>query len=291
MTTRQNDPETIREEGVNVLLAQSLRDHGISARAERRSRKGTPDIRVELRGGDLVILECKWDGSANLLDGQLEERLKDFPEALGMVGVLYPGGLRHEENTYAGLEAATDLKWWLHGTRGVATPEPRIRSGSVAELADQLRTLPLELEGEDRVAAAAGAVGYALEQAAEQIAKHARISRRIADIIASTDQEKDRSAALRIGCLVLFNALAFQDRLAAANEDVPTVNETLGRGIPGTTPSMASYLRLHRLCAGLRAGDQHPRCTCSILGRKKPRGSVIDPLVKAMDGHAPVGRA
>ena len=221
MTIRQNDPETIREEGVNVLLAQSLRDHGVSARAERRSRRGTPDIRVELRSRDLVILECKWDGSANLLDSQLEERLKDFPEALGMVGVLYPDGLRHEENTHAGLEAATDLRWWLHGSRGVAASEPRIRSGSVAELADQLRTLPLELEGVDRVAAAAGAVGYALEQAADQIAKHARVSRRVADIIASTDQEKDRPAALRIGCLVLFNALAFQDRLAAANEDVP----------------------------------------------------------------------
>ena len=190
MTIRQNDPETIREEGVNVLLAQSLRDHGVSARAERRSRRGTPDIRVELRSGDLVILECKWDGSANLLDSQLEERLKDFPEALGMVGVLYPDGLRHEENTHAGLEAATDLRWWLHGSRGVAASEPRIRSGSVAELADQLRTLPLELEGVDRVAAAAGAVGYALEQAADQIAKHARVSRRVADIIASTDQEK-----------------------------------------------------------------------------------------------------
>ena len=82
MTARQNDPETIREEGVNVLLAQSLCDHGVSARAERRSRQGVPDIRVELRSGDVVILECKWDGSANLLEGQLEERLKDFPEAL-----------------------------------------------------------------------------------------------------------------------------------------------------------------------------------------------------------------
>ena len=233
MTARQNDPETTREEGVNVLLAQSLRDHGVSARAERRSRKGAPDIRVELRSGELVILECKWDGSANLLDSQLEVRLKDFPEALGMLGVLYPDGLRYEENTQAELETATDLQWWLHGSRGVATPDPRIRIGSVTELADQLRTLPLELEGVDRVAAAAGAVGHALEQAAKQLSKHARISRRIADIIASTDQEKDRAAALRIGCLVLFNALAFQDRLAAANEEVPTVNETLGQGILG----------------------------------------------------------
>ena len=294
MTIRQNDPETIREEGVNVLLAQSLRDHGVSARAERRSRRGTPDIRVELRSGDLVILECKWDGSANLLDSQLEERLKDFPEALGMVGVLYPDGLRHEENTHAGLEAATDLRWWLHGSRGVAASEPRIRSGSVAELADQLRTLPLELEGVDRVAAAAGAVGYALEQAADQIAKHARVSRRVADIIASTDQEKDRAAALRIGCLVLFNALAFQDRLAAANEDVPTVNETLGQGIPGLRRAWRhicddiDYVPVFELAANI----------LDVLedGPDEIQTPVIAPLVKAMEdtrrleGHDLSGR-
>ena len=294
MTARQNDPETIREEGVNVLLAQSLRDHGVSARAERRSRRGTPDIRVELRSGDQVILECKWDGSANLLESQLEERLKDFPEALGMVGVLYPHGLRHEENTHAGLEAATDLRWWLHGSRGVAASEPRIRSGSVAELADQLRTLPLELEGVDRVAAAASAVGYALEQAADQIAKHARVSRRVADIIASTDQEKDRAAALRIGCLVLFNALAFQDRLAAANEDVPTVNETLGQGIPGLRRAWRhicddiDYVPVFELAANI----------LDVLedGPDEIQTRVIAPLVKAMEdtrrleGHDLSGR-
>ena len=294
MTARQNDPETIREEGVNVLLAQSLREHGVSARAERRSRKGAPDVRVDLRSGDLVILECKWDGSANLLKNQLEERLRDFPEALGMVGVLYPDSLRHEENTHAELEAAIDLQWWLHGSRGVATPEPRIRSGSLAELADQLRTLPLELEGVDRVAAAAGAVGYALEQAAKQITRHARISRRIADIIANTDQEKDRAAALRIGCLVLFNSLAFQDRLAAANEDVPTVNETLGRGIPGLRQvwrhicDNIDYVPVFELATNI----------LDVLadGPEDTQRAAIDPLVKAMEdtrrleGHDLSGR-
>ena len=68
-------------------------------------------------------------------------------------------------------------------------------------------------------------VGYGVEQAAEQIAKYARISRRVADVIAETDQEKNRPAALHISCLVLFNALAFQDRLAEEDEDVPTVGE------------------------------------------------------------------
>ncbi len=232
MAVRRHNSESIREEGVNVLLAESLRGYGLSARAERRSRRGAPDISVQLRTGDPVILECKWDGARHLLEDQLDARLNDFPEALGALGVLYPDHLRHVENTKSGLEDA-ELQWWLHGTRG-APHEPRtVRCGSVAELADQLRVLPLELEGVDRVAAAAGVVGHALEQAAGHVARHQRISRRIADIIARTDQEKDRAAALRIGCLVLFNALAFQDRLATANDDVPTVRETLHQGISG----------------------------------------------------------
>ena len=229
---RSAHPETIREEAANVLLAQLLRDHGLEARAERRSRRGAPDISVRLRTGDPVILECKWDGARRLLTDQLDDRLNHFPEALGVVGVLYPGELRQVENTRAGLQAA-QLQWWLHGSRGAARSQPTLRRGSVAELADQLRALPLELEGVDIVVAAAGVVGHALEQAAGRVAGHARLARRIADIIARTDRETDRAAALRIGCLVLFNALAFQDRLAPANEDVPTVQEALRPGIPG----------------------------------------------------------
>ena len=294
MTIRQNDPENIREEGVNVLLAEALRNRGVPARAERRSRKGTPDLRVELPGGDMIILECKWEGSESLLETQLDERLGEYPEAVGMVGILYPGPLRQEEDTHAALEAAADLRWWLHGSRGTKREDLRIRGGSVAELADQLRILPLELEGVDRVAAAVNTVGYALEQAAGQIGKHARISRRIADIIASTDQEKDRAAALRIGCLVLFNALAFQDRLAAANEDVPTVSERLGQGIPGLSQAWREicekidYVPVFELAADILdvLGD----------GPEEVRMPVISPLVKAMEdtrkleGHDLSGR-
>ena len=290
-----SDPETIREEGVNVLLAQMLRDRGVSARAERRTRQGIPDIRVDLgSSGDLVLLECKWQDSAGLLEDQLADRLDSFPEALGIIGVLYPGRLRHEEDTRGGLEAAADLRWWLHGSRGGADAERRIRTGSVADLADQIRALPLELEGVDRVVAAAAVVGYALEQAATQVAGHARISRRIADIIASTDQEKDRAAALRIGCLVLFNALAFQDRLAAANEDVPTVTEALGRGIPGLRDVWRSicndidYVPVFELAADILdvLGD----------GPDEVQAPVIAPLLKAMEdtrrleGHDLSGR-
>ena len=291
---RQNDPETTREEGVNVLLAQLLRAHGLSARAERRSRRGAPDVSVNLRGGELVLLECKWEGQSALLESQLEERLAAFPEALGMLGVFYPDRLRHAENTLAELETAGDLRWWLHGSRGAKMPEPRMRSGSAADLADQLRTLPLELEGVDRVTAAAIAVGYALEQAAKRITSHARISRRVADIIASTDQEKNRAAALRIGCLVLFNALAFQDRLAAVNETVRTVNEALGQGITGLRDAwrhicdQIDYVPVFELAARILdvLGD----------GPEDLQSQALAPLVKAMEdtrrleGHDLSGR-
>ena len=229
---RRIDIETIREEGVNVLLAELLSDHGVSAKAERRTRSGVPDLQVELRGGDLVIVECKWEDGASDLEDQLDRRLSDFPDALGVMGVLYPERLRRAGNTKTGLQVASDLHWWLHGSRGSARPGRQVRQGGVTDLADQLWTLPLELEGVDRVDAAAEIVSYALEQAAGHIAWHARISKLVADIIGKTDQETDRPAALRIGCLVLFNALAFQDRLARANDAVPSVDESVLYGFP-----------------------------------------------------------
>ncbi len=224
--------ETIREEGVNVLLNQTLRGYGLSAKAERRRRNVIPDIQVALKTGDAVLLECKWDESVAALESQLDERLEQSPDALAVVGVLYPDSLKYVEDTQSALEA-TSLQWWLHGTRGERLPELRMRSGTPRDLADQLRVLPLELEGVDRVVAAAGVVEYGVEQAAQQIAQHARLSRRIADIIAQTDQEKNRAAALRIGCLVVFNALAFQDRLSAEDENVATVGEAWRDGLDG----------------------------------------------------------
>ena len=220
MPTKRPNTENVREEAVNTHLAQLLKERGFSAKEERRGKAGAPDVCVNLRWGDQIILECKWEGSANDLEDQLTKRLSAFPGVLGMVGVLYPTSLKTEDDIRTSLAGASDLHWWIHGSRGAPNPDKQVKKGSVADLADQLRALPLELEGVDKVVAAASAVGAALEDSAGPIAKNARIYRRIAGIIASTDQEKDRAAALRIGCLVLFNALAFQDRLSAVNENV-----------------------------------------------------------------------
>ena len=225
--------ETIREEVVNTLLAQRLRDQGISARAEQRSRNAIPDVRVTLKSGDTVLLECKWEDSAAQLQTQLDARIEEFPDALGIVGVLYPEPLKYLDDIREGLENTGNLQWWLHGSNGKPTTEQRPRFGSLADIADHLRTLPLEIEGADRVAVAAAVIEHAVEQSAGQISKHARIARRIGDVIAQTDQESDRAKALRIGCLVIFNALAFQLRLAAADDDVSTVAEAWRDGIPG----------------------------------------------------------
>ena len=235
MTTAHNAPETIREEAVNTLLARLLRGYGAStsARAERRSAAGTPDIRVTLRTDDSVLLECKWEGSGSQLEAQLDERLSAFPDSLGLIGVLYPERLRQLDDVESALDDAEDLRWWLHGSRGERTPDHRIRTGSAIELSDYLRALPLELEGADEVVAATGVVGYAIERAAQRVAGHERISHRITDAIANMDRERDRAAARRIGCLVLFNAIAFQDRLAVVNHDVPTVDESWREGVRG----------------------------------------------------------
>ena len=277
-----NAIETVREEAVNTLLARMLGGYGASARAERRSRGDTPDVRVDLRTGDSVLLECKWDGSRRLLEEQLDERLDAFPDALGLIGVLYPERLRRLENVEDALEAAQDIKWWLHGSRGERTPERRIRTGSAAELSDHLRALPLELEGADLVIAATGVVGYAVERSAEEVARHQRMSRLITDLIAQTDQEKDLAAARRIACLVLFNAIAFQDRLAAVNGDVPTVSESWRAGIGGLRDAWAricdeiDYVPVFEL--GISVLD--------ILSDAPPdtHQLAIEPLIGAMNG-------
>ena len=286
--------ETIREEAVNTLLTQLLRVHGLSARAERRRRGSIPDVRVELKTGDSVILECKWEGSDRLLEEQLDDRLKEDSESLGAVGVLYPERLKSIEDTQAGLAAATDLRWWLHGSRGDVVSVRRIRSGSVVELADHLRALPLELEGADQVAAAAGVIGYALERAVDPIRQHQRIARRIAAIIAEADDEKDRLAALRIGCLVLFNAIAFQDRLSATHDDVPTVSEAWREGVSGLHGAWRyicdhiDYVPVFDLASNI--------IDVLVDGPVELQESAINPLIKAMEdtrlleGHDLSGR-
>ena len=300
MASRAKETETTREEGVNVHLALLLSQRGVPAKAERRSRRGAPDVRINLRSG-LILLECKWEGSESQLEAQLQERRAAFPEALAVLGVLYPERLRHAEDTQAELEKAADLQWWLATLPTLldmakASPQaPRqIRTGSVADLADHLRTLPLELQVADQVEAAAQSISYALEQAVYRLDKHERITRRIADLIAETDQEKSRAAALRIGCLALFNALAFQDRLAAVNDDVKTVREASRQGIPSLRQTWRficdeiDYVPVFALAAEILAVLED--------GPADVRTPVILPLVKAVaetrnvEGHDLSGR-
>ena len=241
-----------------------------------------------------MIAECKWNDTAGPLRTQLAERVEAFPEAIGVLGVLYPDRLRRADNTAQALADAGDIQWWLHGSRGATVVGSPVRSGSVAELADHVRALPLELEGADRVAAAAGVIRYALEQAAKELGKHARVARLVADMIARTDQEGDHAAAVRIGCLVLFNAIAFQDRLAASRADVPTVSESLRHGAAGLRDAWRricdeiDYVPVFALAIGI----------LEVLadGPREVQIQGIGPLVKAVDetrqlkGHDLSGR-
>ena len=279
---------------MNTLLALELRRHGLDAREERRTREGAPDVRIELRGGELVLLECKWESTAAQLDEQLEGRLTEFPDAVAVVGMVYPERLRVEEDVQAFLEAETGFRWRMHGSHGGPTPDSPERSGSVEDLADQLRALPLELEGADRVAAAAAVIGYAVGRAVAPIRRHERISGRIAGIIAEADKESDRLAALQIGCLVLFNALAFQDRLAATNTDVSTVRESWREGLDGIRRAWQAICDEINYVPVFDIAGQ----IADVLsdGPDELRQSVMAPLIQAMvdtrglEGHDLSGR-
>ena len=197
---------------------------------------------------------------------------KEFPDTLGLFGVLYPDHLRRVSDVEAALKDTNGIQWWLHGSRGRKMSDIHIHSGSVSELSDQIRALPLTLEGADRVLAATGVVGYAVERAAGQIAHHARVSHLITEAIARTDKEKDRSAARRIGCLVLFNAMAFHDRLASINENVPTIRETWrASGINGLQDAWVrickeiDYVPVFELAGGGSLGHSHERAKRNIV--------------------------
>ena len=294
MTALLNNPETVREETVNSLLVEVLRDHGIEARAERRRREGIPDVLVELGAGNTVLIECKWEDAAVPLESQLNERLNGFPEAMAVIGVLYPLTLKYVTNTRSCLEHDGLLQWWLHGTRSEVRSDRPIRIGSVTDLADYLRVLSLEIDATDRVAAAAKVIGYRVEQASTKLAGHAHISRLVADIIAESDQEKNRAAALRIGCLVLFNALAFQERLAEVNEDVQTGPEALDQGLSGLRDAWRyiceniDYIPVFELAVNI--------LNVLNIGRPELQRPVIAPLLRAvketrhLEGHDLSGR-
>ena len=290
----QRSRETNREEAANVHLAQLLKQRGISARAERRSRQGVPDVRIDLPTGDRLLLECKYAGATSQLESQLDDRVANFQDTLGILGVVYPDWLRSAPDVAAGLNAAPDIEWWLHGSLGNTEDNRRIHTGSVPDLADHLRVLPLEIEGVDRVQVAAGVVGYALEESAKLISRHARIGYLVSDIIAKSDSERDRAAALRIGCLVLFNALAFQDRLATVDVNVSTVEEALKNGLDGLHDSWRyiiehiDYVPVFELAANIVEVLQY--------GPRELQVPVIEPLVKAvedtrkLEGHDLSGR-
>ncbi len=91
----------------------------------------------------------------------------------------------------------------------------------------------MEIEGLDTLRATVNVVGQAVAESANIIHNHARIGYLTSKVIAESDQEKDRAAAVRIASLVLFNSLAFHDRLALIEPDVPTVDEAWQRRIDG----------------------------------------------------------
>ena len=86
------------------------------ATAERRSSEGAPDVLIELRGGEHGLAGMQvGKHRRSMLDEQLDGRMRQFPEAVAVAGVIFPERLRVVEDVQAALGSGDRTA--LAGTR------------------------------------------------------------------------------------------------------------------------------------------------------------------------------
>ena len=229
MPTRRNDPETTREACVNVpvpscsvtvIRARAGAAAGRAQHVRAELRRGHPGVQV---GGIGRRSEKSAGRPPQGISGRTWAR-RSLPQQLSPC-----------RNTSLRPRRAMVGHVQSRGSRAEAD-QNRV------DIAQQLHALP-QLEGGDRVRRR-GCVGYVGGAAG----KYARTSRRIADIIASTDQAGPLPCASAVWCC----STRSPSRTASPPEDVDGPRSA-GTGDSRAGPS-ARHLREHRLRPGLRAG-------------------------------------
>ena len=226
------------EKPLNLVLSTALKAFlpGGDVRAERTQRLadgGQPDLEVNIPGRERVLIENKYDSTANEVDlkKQCLKRLNTAWDDTGSpvriaVGVLSP---REQLDRFddTSLEKALRmgtvvLRWsvWIgHGARSVRLPKLGWLNGSVRELAACI----------DRVGAEAGAEAHH----AEQLQK---VLTRAAGIVGTPDgfgeilMQESGVQTSRMAAAVLFNACLCQATLAAHYDTIPSPTQMMSEG-------------------------------------------------------------
>ena len=209
---------------VRESLEQGLQSGAGSAAARQRERNDALEGRIEGWEGKLrSVLEDVRTAVAGEVKALREEQAK---------------AMRHVERRLVRLEAGRSAQDGMERTSPTgAEPEPSKRRYVPSRTYPQLVALEAEPD-EDLVYSDASPVMVDWRRARAEFFKtlkagtvldRTKVQERMLELETAIVEEHELTPPLlRIGCLVLFNALAFQDRLAAANENIPTVNETLG---------------------------------------------------------------
>ncbi len=182
----------LRQEVVNVLLAQSLQDRGLAAVPEQivvAAATGAlrmPDVIADLQGLRLAI-EGEFASTEHATELALRKATERVVEGIAHVGigVVYPDELAHAtfEQARAQLPAAR-----LRFAVATEVPdEPEVVEGGLDDLTEALRRAYEQLVADEAVTRAVAALESGLERFAEALRGQTAVSEKLAAVLGVVD--------------------------------------------------------------------------------------------------------
>ncbi len=248
----------VRQEVLNVLIAQGLAERGVIAVPESILKSDTggrkmPDVLVEYQGLRLIIEgEIESPTAQDKALASARKRVEDGVAHIG-VAVVYPSTLRDADFTTIKEDL---LAAPLHIAVVTESVEEAFVQGDMSYLERALRTAFDHLVQEDVVAQAVAAIDAGVERFAREFVSSERIVGLLADIFGvqplssaggsgtATLTLEQRSAIIRIGGLVVCNAIIFQEVLIShnsKNKNMKPVNELVSHSF--NDPILTDRLR------------------------------------------------
>jgi hypothetical protein len=246
--------QKIRQEVLNVWLAQLLRERGVIAASETieriNMRRHMPDVLVEYQGVRLAI-----EGEIEAIDARKkaqESAANRVEQGLARIGVsiVYPLSLRNVDFARG---AAQLLTVQLEMAITTEAGQSDFVTGNVDDLERLLRSAFDQLIKEDVVAECVALIDAIVEQFAHVILPAGGIVERITACLAGDIikhnlkalNAKQRAAQCRIGGLIVLNAMIFHDLLSITQGNITPVNQIIKTRNLDAFPTAWRYIVEH----------------------------------------------
>ena len=235
----------LRQEVINVVLAEMLQDRGLAAvpeqmiQAAATGRLRMPDVIVDLRGLRLAI-EGEFDSVHRAEDVAREKAAQRVAQGIAHIGVavVYPSDVSTRR--------FAELKRHLGDARlryAVMTdaPEPAAAGeGTVDALAEALKHGFEQLVQDETLQRAVAVLDGSIERFVEAIIQQPATTERLAEVLGTVGRDEplgheQRRAVNRISALMLMNAMIFQDVLAREDRRVRPAHELAEDETPMTS--------------------------------------------------------